>query len=176
MPIPPPTSDEYAPFHEGYIGLAREADPLELLRNQPVLLRQVVSGLSEAESLYRYAPGKWSIKEVLGHITDNERVLAYRLMRIARGDATPLPGYEEGDYVAAADFDDRPLADLAEDFVACRASTIRLVESLNDDVWSNEGVANNLRTTARAILYIIVGHVVHHFRLLQDRYGVQGIG
>lgn len=176
MTIAPPGPEEYAPFQDEYVARVRDRDPFDLLRSQPLVLRNATAGLSDSDALDRYAEGKWSIKEVVGHLSDTERVLSYRLMRVARGDVTPLPGFDEVVYVATADFDSRPLTDLVEDFVACRASTVRLVEGLKDDVWSNTGVASNFPMTARGLLYVIPGHVAHHFRLLGERYGMQGFG
>lgn len=171
----PPEADEYAPFHSGYVDPIRNHDPLELLRSQTDVLRRAVAAMNDTDGLHRYAEGKWSIKEVIGHLADTERVLSYRLMRIGRGDTTPLPGFDEDAYVAGADFNARAISELVEDFAAVRASTLRLVDGFRRDIWSNEGSASNFRVTARGLLYVIPGHVAHHFRLLRERYGLARI-
>jgi hypothetical protein len=126
--------------------------------------------LDDAAARSRYAAGKWSVKEVLGHLTDAERIFAYRLMRIARRDATPLPGFDENAYVPAGEFDARPLDSLVGEFGALRLSTIELVEGLPSDAWARRGQASGASITARALAYIIVGHVAHHARVLRERY------
>lgn len=121
---------------------------------------------------FRYAPEKWSIREVVGHLCDAERIFSYRLLRIARGDATPLPGFEEKDYVKHGGFDARSLADVTSDWTAARRSTIALTRGLAPEVWERRGTASGQTVSARALLYIIVGHVVHHMGVLRERYGV----
>jgi hypothetical protein len=168
--IPRPSTHEYAPFYARYIEKVPEGDLPGLLEDQARELNALLRNLEEAKALHRYAPGKWSIKETLGHLADGERILAYRLLRIARGDATPLPGYEEDDYVKAADFDRRSLADLLEDFQAIRGTTIRLLRSLGDEAFSRVGSANGNPFTAAALAHIIFGHVAHHIAILKERY------
>lgn len=170
--IAPPVADEFAPFYTGYVAIAREQDPLVLLRSQPDSLRAMCASLTEEQALARYAPGKWSIKEVLGHLADTERVFSYRLFRIGRGDATPLAGFDQNAYVEAARFDRRPLAELLEEFVSVRTATIRLVEGLSPEELSRIGVANEASVSARALVYIAAGHVAHHLKILRDSYGV----
>jgi hypothetical protein len=170
--IAPPGADEYAPFYSGYVALAREHDPLELLDSQRDTLRQMCSTLTEEQALARYAPGKWSIKEVMGHLADTERVFSYRLFRIGRGDATPLAGFDQNAYVEAARSDERPLSDLLEDFLSVRTAMIRLVEGLSPEELSRIGVANEASVSARALAYIAAGHVAHHLKILRDSYGV----
>jgi hypothetical protein len=170
--IAPPEPDEYASFYAGYIDLVRGRDPIELLERQLATLREMCSGMTDDEARARYAPGKWSIKEMLGHLTDSERVFSYRLFRISRGDATPLAGFDQDAYVAGAHADQRPLVALLEEFLSARTATLRLVEGLSADEWSRRGVANGVPVSARALLYITGGHVAHHFDILRDRYGV----
>lgn len=170
--IAPPEPDEYASFYAGYIDLVRGRDPIELLERQLSTLREMCSGMTDDEARARYAPGKWSIKEMLGHLTDSERVFSYRLFRISRGDATPLAGFDQDAYVAGAHADQRPLVALLEEFLSARTATLRLVEGLSADEWSRRGVANGVPVSARALLYITGGHVAHHFDILRDRYGV----
>jgi len=170
--LDPPLPDEYATFYSTYISRIRDGDPIARLRRQPAALRAACAGMIDEESLHRYAPAKWSIKEVLGHLSDAERIFAYRLLRISRGDVTPLSGFDENTYVEAANFDDRPLASLVENFGAARASTLALIDGLSAEELARSGVANGAPISARAIVYILAGHVEHHFGLLRDRYGV----
>jgi hypothetical protein len=170
--IPPPEADEYAPFYAGYVALVREHDPLGLLKRQVPVLRSVCTGMQDAEALVRYAPDKWRIKEVLGHLSDTERVLAYRLFRISRGDATPLSGFDENAYVEAAGFDQRPVRGLLAEFESVRAGTLRLIESIPPEAWTRHGAANGVPVSARALLFILAGHVEHHFGVLRARYGL----
>jgi hypothetical protein len=170
--IVPPEPDEYAPFYSGYVTFAREHDPLQLLDSQRDTLRRMCSGLTEEQALARYAPGKWSIKQVLGHLADTERVFSYRIFRISRGDATPLAGFDQDAYVDAARSDERPLAELLEEFLSVRTATIRLVEGLTAEEISRRGVANEVPVSARALVFIAPGHVAHHLKILRDSYGV----
>ncbi|HEY9480519.1 MAG TPA: DinB family protein [Gemmatimonadaceae bacterium] len=171
-PIAPPAAGEYAPFYSGYVAFAREHDPLQLLESQRDTLRRMCSGLTEEQALARYAPGKWSIKQVLGHLADTERVFSYRIFRISRGDATPLAGFDQNAYVDAARSDERPLAELLEEFLSVRTATIRLVEGLTAEEMSRSGVANEVPVSARALVFIAPGHVEHHLKILRDSYGV----
>ncbi|HEY9448975.1 MAG TPA: DinB family protein [Gemmatimonadaceae bacterium] len=171
-PIAPPAAGEYAPFYSGYVAFAREHDPLQLLESQRDTLRRMCSGLTEEQALARYAPGKWSIKQVLGHLADTERVFSYRIFRISRGDATPLAGFDQNAYVDAARSDERPLAELLEEFLSVRTATIRLVEGLTAEEMSRSGVANEVPVSARALVFIAPGHVAHHLKILRDSYGV----
>ena len=170
--IAPPEPDEFASFYAGYVGLVREHDPIELLESQLSTLREMCSSLTDDGALARYAPGKWSVKQVLGHLTDSERVFSYRLFRIGRGDTTPLSSFDQDAYVEAAHADQRPLSALLEEFVSARTATLRLAQGLSPDEWSRRGVANGVPVSARALLYITGGHVAHHLTILRDRYGV----
>ena len=170
--ISPPDADEYAPFYAGYVALVREHDPIGLLKRQVPVLRSVCAGMHETEALLRYAPDKWSIKEMIGHLSDTERVLSYRLFRISRGDSTPLSGFDENAYVGAAGFDRRPVRALLAELESVRASTLRLIEALPAEAWARHGAANGFPVSARALLFIIAGHVEHHFGILRARYGL----
>lgn len=173
LQIPKPQPDEFAPFYAGYIAALANADVPALLSSQAATLRQVCSDLSEEEALYRYAPGKWSVKEVIGHLGDSERVFAYRALRISRGDRTPLPGFDENTYVAASDFDDREIDELLDDLELLRTSTLRLFHHVASDRWDWRGVANGGEVSLRALAHIIAGHTQHHIRILADRYGLK---
>jgi uncharacterized damage-inducible protein DinB len=170
--IAPPVADEYAPFYSGYVTLAKEHDPLVLLDKQRDILRQMCSAISEEQALARYAPGKWSIKEVIGHLSDTERVFSYRLFRISRGDTTPLAGFDQNVYVDSARSDERPLAELLEEFLSVREATLRLVQGLTPEELARRGTANEAAVSARALVYIAAGHVAHHIRILRESYGV----
>lgn len=169
--IPP---DEYPQYTAGYVARVGDRDPRELLAAQVSFLEKAVSGLDEEAELLSYAPGKWSVREVIGHLTDSERVFSYRLLRIARGDATPLPGFDQNLYVEAAGFDQRPLADLVAEFRVVRAATLSVVTTIPDAALVLDGAVSGFRITVRALLSIIPGHVAHHFDVLADRYGLDG--
>jgi hypothetical protein len=168
--LSPPAEDEFAPFYRGYVSLVAGTDAHDRLREQPALLRRMVEGLSDEDGLRRYAPDKWSVKEVVGHLCDAERIFSYRLLRVGRGDATPLAGFDEVAYVIAASFDEKPVLALVEELEILRAATLRLVEGLGPDAWTRRGVANQAPISARALVYIIVGHFQHHLEILRDRY------
>jgi uncharacterized damage-inducible protein DinB len=170
LSLPRPAPDESAPFYHGYISEVPGELIGKYLVDQLHDLERLMEPLDETAARARYAPGKWSVKEVLGHLTDAERIFAYRLMRIARRDATPLPGFDENAYVPAGEFDARALASLVGEFGAVRRSTLALVEGLPPDSWVRRGQASGASITARALAYIIVGHVAHHARVLRERY------
>jgi len=165
-----PSADEYAPFYHTYVKLITTDDILGALESQRLQMSQLLAGRSEREGNFRYAAGKWSVKEVVGHIIDAERIFSYRALRIARGDATPLASFEQDDYIRAGNFGERTLADLAEEFLAVRAATLALLRSWNDEAWGRRGVASQKEVTARAMAYIIAGHELHHRGILVERY------
>lgn len=170
--VAPPEADEYAQFYARYVALVRERDALAVLRRQLPVLRSVCAGMSEREALTRYASGKWSIKQIVGHLADAERVFSYRLLRISRGDPTPMAGFDENFYVAAGGFDDRSLPSLLRELEAARSATLRLIDGLAPAVWERRGTANGEPVSARAIVHIIAGHVEHHFDVLRERYSL----
>ncbi len=165
-----PEANEYAPFYERYIALVPGDDALTALEAQRLHMMQMLSARSEREGNFRYGAGKWSVKEVVGHLADSERVFTYRAMRIARGDETPLPGFEQDDYVKNGGFGDRRLADLAEEFAAVRSGSITLFRSLSDAAWALRGVASDKEVSVRALAFITAGHELHHQRILEERY------
>jgi len=169
MTIARPAQSEFNPFYAGYVGKVN--DPLALLRDQ-IAVFEKLRGLPEATGDFRYAEGKWSVKELLGHMADTERVFAYRMLRIARADQTPLAGFDENAWAAVAPHGKRRLADVVDELIAVRRSTISLIESLDDSAISNAGVANDSPVTCRAICWIIPGHAQHHLGILTERYGV----
>lgn len=165
-----PKTGDYAPFYEGYIALVPEGEFLQTLEAQLGDWQRLLGDLSEQGADFRYAPGKWSIKEVLGHVTDAERIFAYRLLRIARGDQTPLAGFEQDDYVRTANSSARKRHDLLDEFTAVRRATMALVSSLDDAAWIRRGVANQKEISATALAFIIAGHERHHRMILEERY------
>ncbi len=165
-----PASDEYAAYYGKYIALVPDGSLPEWLSRQLVETTKLLSGLTNEQEAFRYAPGKWSVKEVLGHLIDTERIMSYRLLRIARGDETPLAGYEDEAYVLQGSFDSRPMSALLEEFRAVRGSTIALINGVPEEAWTRRGIANNSELSARALAYIIAGHELHHRKLLSERY------
>lgn len=168
--IPRPASDEHAPFYAGYVAELPGDDALAALAAQEGETAELLAGLSEETAAFRYAPEKWSIKQVVGHLADAERVFAYRAMRIARGDTTPLPGFDEKDYVRAGGFDARPLADLAAELRALRRATLALFRGLDAAALDRRGTANDAQVTVRALAWILAGHERHHLEILRTRY------
>lgn len=168
-----PAAGEFAPSFQGYVSrVAAVADPIGELTRQRERVRRLLDALPEELGSYRYAADKWSVKQLVGHLADAERILPYRLLRVARGDQTPLPGWDENAYGETAGFDDRTLRDLIDDWTAARDATIALVRSVPSDAWGRSGTANHSPITARALLYIVLGHVEHHVHVLRERYSV----
>ncbi|MBB6732184.1 DinB family protein [Cohnella zeiphila] len=166
-----PDSNEFSEFYKGYIVLVpKEEDLLEILRRQGEDMESFLSSLTEEQADFRYAEGKWSLREVIGHVADNERIMSYRLLRIARGDATPLPGYNQDVLMAGAPFARMSLADIAADYAAVRRSTLSLLQALPDEAWLRTGSANNSPLSARAIACVIIGHELHHRNIIRERY------
>ncbi len=169
-----PAPDEYAPFYAPYIARVPPGDLADLLAAQGVATQRLIAPLDEAKALHRYGPGKWSVKEVIGHITDAERVFAYRAMRFARGDATPLSPFDETAYVSAAGFDRRRLADLLAELAAVRGASHAFFSTLSESEWRARGTASGHGVTVRALGCIAAGHELHHLAILRERYGVGG--
>jgi hypothetical protein len=170
--IPQPATEESAPFYHGYIAEVRGGNIAEQMTAQLEELEHLFSPVNDRTVPGPYAPGKWSVKEVLGHLADTERIFAYRLLRIARGDATPLAFFDENAYVPAGRFDQRPLESLLAELRAVRQSTLALVEGIPADCWMARGQASGKLISARALAYIILGHAAHHLRVLRERYGM----
>ncbi|MFD0048160.1 DinB family protein [Actinomycetes bacterium NPDC127524] len=166
----PQSIEEYPAYYQSYIDIVPEGDLKNVLARQLQDTLTLLSGVSEAEENYRYAQGKWSLKEVIGHITDVERIMSYRLLRISRGDQTSLAGYDDEQYVKEAMFHTRTFSSLLEDYQAVRNSTISLLNSLPHGSEARSGFANNGEITARAIAYIIAGHELHHVNIIKEKY------
>ena len=168
-----PAAGDYDPAAAGYITLQPEiTDAVAQLISQRDAVGRRLSVVNATAAGHRYAPGKWSVREVVGHLTDAERIFAYRLLRIARGDETPLAGFDENTYVPAGAFDSRELNALIKEWMATRDSTIALVRGLPAHAWTRRGTANGKNVTAASLAYVILGHVEHHLIILRDRYGV----
>ena len=165
-----PAPDEYAPYAEKYISLITGNDILGALQAQLNQTTTLFSGRSERDGDFRYAPDKWTVKEVVGHISDSERVFSYRALSIARGDQTPLPGFEQDDYVRAAHFNKRTLADLVEEFADVRLASLALFSSFDAEAWVRRGFANKNPATVRGLAFTLAGHELHHRRILEQRY------
>jgi DinB superfamily len=165
-----PQASEYSPYYDRYISLVEGTDILGALEDQRRGMMILLSGRDEADGDFRYAPDKWTAKEVLGHVCDTERIFAYRALRIARADARPMEGFEQDDYVRNGPFARHPLGDLIEEYIAVRRATLSLLRNLDDAAWSRRGVANKNEVTVRALAYIIAGHELHHRRILEEKY------
>lgn len=169
-----PAGGDYDPAAAAYVALAPAMDDAVLqLKSQRDAVVRLFSAVPEERATFRYAPGKWSIREVLGHICDAERIFSYRLLRIGRGDEAPLAGFDENTYVPAGAFEGRTLTDLIDEWSAVRNATVALVRGMPRDAWTRRGVANGKSVTAAALVYIIVGHVEHHLRILEERYSLR---
>jgi hypothetical protein len=164
-----PQADEYPVFYKGYIDTVND-DVLAELKNQIVSFPELLKQIPEERADFAYAEGKWTIIELLGHILDTERIMAYRALRIARNDSTPLAGFDENDYVANAHFADRTLGSMAEEFEYLRKANLFLIESLNETELSRVGISNEKPISVKALVFIIAGHLNHHVRILKERY------
>lgn len=167
-----PDATEYAPFYAPYIADVPDGDIVGVLRESGRELVAALVAIPEARGGFRYAPEKWTVREVVGHLIDAERIFGYRALRLARGDATPLPGFEENDYVRAAGSDTRTMADLVDELRLVREGTVRLFDSLPDATWARRGVVNGREVSVRALAYITAGHARHHLGVLRQRYAV----
>jgi hypothetical protein len=165
-----PSADEYAPYFEKYVSLVPAGDVVETLERQLGETLALLRGLDEEQGGSRYEPGKWSVKELVGHLVDAERVFAYRALSFARGDRTPLPGFEQDDYVAGGNFDARTLKDLIDEFDSVRRATVALLRPLDEEAWRRTGTANDNPFSVRALAYIVAGHELHHLNVLKTRY------
>jgi len=164
-----PQPGEYNPYYDRYISLVGSDDILAALGQQaPQTIALAKSATAKAD--FRYAPGKWTVKEVVGHVNDTERIMTYRALRIARGDKTPIEGFEQDDYIRDGNFGQRTLADLIDEFATIRQATLALFRSLDAEAVARLGVANKNDISARALAFIIAGHELHHRRILAEKY------
>lgn len=165
-----PVTGEYNPYYDRYIQLVQGDDVISVLTALRDSTYQFLTDLSADKAEYAYAEGKWTIKQVIGHILDAERVFAFRLLAIARGEQQDIPGFDENAYVDAADFNGRELAGLAAELKAVRESNLYLLRSLNDEEPKNIGSANGQPVSVRALVYIMAGHELHHLNIIRERY------
>lgn len=165
-----PEQSEYLPYYEKYVSMVPDGPIITTLSNQIVETLDLLAGIPEALAGFRYASDKWSIKGMIGHVIDGERVFAYRALRFARNDKTALPGFEQDDYVRSAEYDRWPLTEIASELKSVRDSTIFLFKHLNAEAWTRTGLANDAQVSVRALAYIIAGHELHHREVLRTRY------
>ncbi len=166
------TSTDYAPPHAGYVALVDEDDILTAMQEQSSATQKMLASLDEQRAAYRYGTDKWSVKEVIGHIVDAERILGYRALAVARGDTQPLPGFDESAYVQHASFDSWKLGDLAEEYALVRRADIVFFQNLPPEAWDRRGTANQHPVSVRGLAYVIVGHERHHLKVLREKYNV----
>jgi uncharacterized damage-inducible protein DinB len=166
-----PDPDEFAPYYDRYISLVG-GSVREALGQQLETFSQYIRSIPDEKANFAYAPGKWTVKEVIGHVIDTERIMAYRALRIARGDQTPLAGFEQDDYAARGHFSTRALADLAMEFETLRRANLALFDSFDQAMLLERGTASGHPVSVRALLYIIAGHALHHHAILKERYAI----
>jgi hypothetical protein len=170
-----PQANEYAPYYEKYVRLVQSDDIVRTLRVQGEQTQALLRGVSPEDSLRRYADGKWSLRELVGHVADTERVFAYRALRFARGDQAPLAGFEQEPWVAAQHSDRRAWPELLADLDAVRRATVSLFGSFDADAWQRCGIASNNEVSVRALAWIIAGHELHHVGIARERYLTQAL-
>jgi len=165
-----PEKNEYAPYYDKYISLIATEALMQTLERQAGELREALEGVSEERGLYRYAPDKWTTKESLSHLIDAERIFAYRLLRISRGDETPIEGFEQDGYIENSNADNRTFTDLTGEFESARNGNLYLIRNLTDEASCRMGTASGNPVSARALAYMMAGHVEHHLRIFRDKY------
>lgn len=167
-----PAETEYAAFYAGYVSLVPEADVLSVLEGQKDAFRRLAAGVGSERERHRYAAGKWSIREVAGHLADAERVFGYRAFAFSRGEKAPLPSFDENEYVAASGYDHVPLADLVAELITVRDANLAMLRRLTEREWAHVGTASGKPISVRALGFIMAGHPRHHLGILRERYGV----
>jgi uncharacterized damage-inducible protein DinB len=167
---PRPRQDQATGYHWKYVELVRDDDVLAALEREGRTTRTLLESVDEERADHRYESGKWSVKEVVGHLLDSERIFAYRALRIGRGDPTPLSGYEQDDYVRAGRFDSRKLSALSEELALARAASLALFRGFDEEAWRQSGTANNMKVLAATFPWLMLGHELHHRAVLIERY------
>ena len=167
-----PAADEYLAYYDRYVTLVPDGNLVDILLEQQLETIGMLRRVDDERGLHAYAPGKWTIKEVIGHLCDAERVFAYRALRFARGDAQPVAGFDENAYVPAGRFNERRIGGLIDEFQAIRAATVHVFRYLTEDDWGRRGIANGHPISVRALGFVIAGHELHHAKLLRERYGL----
>jgi hypothetical protein len=165
-----PAADEFNPFYAGYIAQVPDGDVVEALIGGAEIASALLGDLDEEAASFAYAPGKWTLKEVLLHCADAERIFTYRALRIARGDETPLPGFDENAYVPLSGAANRTIEDILDEFESVREATVTMFSGLPADAWTRRGTASNNAISVRALAWITAGHLLHHLGVIQDRY------
>lgn len=165
-----PEKEEYNEYYETYISLVPETEIVPVLENQIAEIEDLVGEIPEEKGTFAYAEGKWTIKDILGHLSDGEKLFAYRALRISRADKTPIEGFEQDGYVENGNFNRRTLADLLEEFVSLRKANLYFFRNLDDAAWVRLGTASGYPFSVRALAYISAGHVRHHLNILKTRY------
>ena len=167
-----PAADEFLPYYAHYVGLVGDGEIIPLLESGIRKTAALLKTIPDSRGTYRYAPGKWSINEIVGHLIDAERIFGNRALRFARGDRTPLPGFEQDDYVAGGNFDEYPLSELLTEFEAVRKDTCFLFRHMSEEATTRRGVANGAEISVRALAYITAGHEIHHRGVIEEKYAV----
>ena len=165
-----PAADEFAPYYGTYINKVADGDIVATLKAQIGPTLDFLRGIPESRGGHRYAEGKWSIREVVGHLSDAERIFGYRALRFARADATALPGFDENEFMRQSRLDDRSLASLIAEFEAVRTASVALFDGLFPEEWTRHGSASGKDVSVRALAWIMAGHEVHHVEVLKSRY------
>jgi hypothetical protein len=165
-----PQPAEYDPYYEKYISLVPEEDVVEVLARQRKELSQMFHHVSDSVGTFAYAEGKWTVKEVLSHLIDGERMFAYRVFRIARGDMTPIEGFEQDGYIENSHANRRSISELLDEFKLLRKANVMFFKNLEADDWTRVGIANNVEVSVRSLAWIMAGHIRHHVAILQERY------
>jgi hypothetical protein len=170
MTVAKPAKIEYDPYYENYISQVTETDLIGVLDGQTDEINELFGSIPEDRGTFAYAEGKWTIKELLSHVIDAERMFAYRVLRIARGDKTPIEGFEQDGYIENSHANTRTFADLTGEFAELRAANLRFFRNLNEEDWLRTGTANKMEISVRALAFIMAGHIRHHIAILNDRY------
>ena len=165
-----PEKSEYDPYYERYVSLVQNDDVNDVLAKQTAELRNLFSGLPEEKGLHAYDEGKWTIKEVISHLIDGERMFAYRVLRIARGDKTPIEGFEQDGYIENSHANGRSFAELLDEFDLLRRANVLFFNNLKSDDWLRIGTANDVEVSVRALAFVMAGHIIHHRNILKERY------
>jgi hypothetical protein len=165
-----PQPAEYDPYYDKYISLVRETEVIDALARQPAELSALFDGLSDTRGAYAYAEGKWTMKESLSHVIDAERMFAYRVFRISRGDQTPIEGFEQDGYIENSHANGRSFSDMLDEFRLLRKANILFFRNLHPDDWVRTGTANQVTVSVRALAYIMAGHVNHHLNIFHSHY------
>jgi hypothetical protein len=173
MTLGRPLETEYAPYYQGYVGYVTEEEIMPVLRSQMDALDVLLDKVTPDHEIFRYAEGKWSIREMVGHLIDGERVFGYRAFCIARGERQPLPGFDQNDYLATAPYERIDLEELSSELRLVRLSNLAMLRSLDDEAWLRTGTASDNPVSVRALAFVMAGHVRHHMGVLRERYGLE---